>query len=50
MYNYSAVVEAMRLVGGDGIDGGEGGPFNPPVPLTVAKEIEKAIEPLYKYH
>ncbi|MEE3234370.1 MAG: dihydrodipicolinate synthase family protein [Candidatus Latescibacterota bacterium] len=50
MYNYSAVVEAMRLVGGDGIDGGEGGPFNPPVPMAVTKEIEKAIEPLHKYH
>ena len=50
MYNYSAVVEAMRLVGGDAIDGGEGGPFNPPVPMEVTKEIEKAIEPLYKYH
>ena len=50
MYNYSAVVEAMRQIGSDKIDGGEGGPFNPPVPKEVMKEIESAIEPLRKYH
>ena len=44
------VVEAMRQIGSDKIDGGEGGPFNPPVPKEVMKEIESAIEPLRKYH
>jgi dihydrodipicolinate synthase/N-acetylneuraminate lyase len=50
MYNYSAVVEAMHLVGSDAIDGGDGGPFNPRVPADVASEVAAAVEPLMKYH
>lgn len=49
-YNYSAVVEAMHLSGFDDIEGGEGGPFNPRVPKTVADEVKTAIEPLLAYH
>jgi dihydrodipicolinate synthase/N-acetylneuraminate lyase len=50
MYNYSAVVEAMHLLGSDAIDGGDGGPFNPRVPADVAREVAAAIEPLKQYH
>ena len=49
-YNYSAIVEAMRLSGFDDIVGGDGGPFNPRVPPTIAQEIEKAITPILGYH
>jgi len=50
MYNYSAVVEAMRLSGFADIDGGTGGPFNPPVPAGVSAEVEAAIAGLKEYH
>lgn len=50
IYNYAAVVEALRLSGFDDIEGGEGGPFNPRVSADVAKEIAQAIEPLLAYH
>lgn len=50
MYNYSAVVEAMRLSNFGDIDGGVGGPFNPPVPAAVSIEIEAAIAALKEYH
>jgi 4-hydroxy-tetrahydrodipicolinate synthase len=49
-YNYSAVVEAMHLSGFDDIAGGEGGPFNPRVPVEVAKEVAAAIGALLEYH
>ena len=49
-YNYSAVVEAMHKSDFDDIEGGEGGPFNPPVPAAVAEEVEAAIQPLLEYH
>jgi dihydrodipicolinate synthase/N-acetylneuraminate lyase len=50
MYNYAAVVEAMRLGGFGDVDGGEGGPFNAPVPPEVAREVEAAIEKIRHYH
>jgi dihydrodipicolinate synthase/N-acetylneuraminate lyase len=50
MYNYSAVVEAMNLSGFDDIVGGNGGPFNPPIPPDVSEEVKAAIEPLMEYH
>ena len=50
VYNYAAVVEAMHLSGFDDIEGGEGGPFNPRVPASVAEEIRCAIKPLLAYH
>jgi len=50
VYNYAAVVEALRLSGFDDVVGGEGGPFNPRVPAAVAAEIETAIAPLKAYH
>lgn len=50
MYNYAAVVEAMRLTGFDDIEGGEGGPFNPRVPADVAAEVAQAIAGLTAWH
>jgi dihydrodipicolinate synthase/N-acetylneuraminate lyase len=50
MYNYSAVVEAMHLGNFTDVDGGEGGPFNPRVPATVADEVKVALEDIVKYH
>lgn len=49
-YNYSAVVEAMNVSGFEDIVGGEGGPFNPPVPPSVADEVKAAVSDLRAYH
>jgi len=49
-YNYSAVVEAIRHAGWDDVVGGEGGPFNPPVPPEVSAEVETAISGILHYH
>ncbi len=50
MYNYSAVVEAMILGGFDDVVAGEGHPLNPRVPADVAREVEKALEPIREHH
>lgn len=50
IYNYSAVIEAMNQSGFDDIDGGEGAPFNPPVPADVRQEVAAAIEGLAEWH
>lgn len=50
VYNYAAVIEAMRLSGFDDIDPGEGGPFNPFPPADVSQRIAAAIEPILEYH
>jgi hypothetical protein len=44
------VVEAMHLSGYADIVGGEGGPFNPRVPMEVVEEVKAAIAPLSDYH
>ncbi len=49
-YNYSAVIEAMKLSGFKDIDPGEGGPFNPFPPADVSRRIASAIEDLLEYH
>ena len=49
-YNYSAVISAMEQSGFDDIDGGEGAPFNPPVPADIAREVKAAIADLAQYH
>jgi dihydrodipicolinate synthase/N-acetylneuraminate lyase len=49
-YNYSAVVEALRLGAWEDVEGGAGGPFNPPVPEAVSAEVRAAIEPILSYH
>lgn len=49
-YNYSAVISAMAQSGFDDIDGGEGAPFNPPVPAEIGREVLAAIADLAQYH
>ena len=49
-YNYSAVVEALKLGGWNDVEGGEGGPFNPRVPPAVAAEVKQAIDGILSYH
>ena len=49
-YNYSAVISAMAQSGFDDIDGGDGAPFNPPVPADIAREVQAAIADLAQYH
>lgn len=50
-YSYSAVVEAMRLGEFNDVVPGDGtAPFNPFVPLEVARRVEEAIVPLLQYH
>jgi dihydrodipicolinate synthase/N-acetylneuraminate lyase len=50
-YNYSAVVEAMKLSGFKDIEPGDGsGPFNPPTPPVIRERIKEAIKPLAQYH
>ncbi len=51
VYNYSAVVEAMRQSGFSDIEAGDcSGPFNPSVPPAVAEKVKQAIEGLAEYH
>lgn len=51
VYNYSAVVEAMRQCGFDDVQPGDcSGPFNPPVPAQVAADISRAVQGLAEYH
>ena len=51
VYNYSAVVEAMRLSGFTDIEGGDcSGPFNPPVPPEVSAQLAKIVPTLAAYH
>ena len=50
MYNYSAVVEALEIGGWDDVEAGEGGPFNPRVPTSVAAEVREAISGILEYH
>ncbi len=51
VYNYSAVVEAMRLSGFTDIVAGDcSGPFNPPVPPEVSQRIAATVKTLAQYH
>ncbi len=49
-YNYSAVMEAINCAGFDDVAGGSGGPFNPPVPPRIAREITRIMASLEHYH
>ena len=49
-YNYSAVMHAINCAGFDDVVGGSGGPFNPPVPPSVAREIEGIMAGIEHYH
>ena len=50
MYNYAAVVEAIRVAGFDDVVGGADAPFNATVPPDIAQEVRAAVEPLRPYH
>ncbi len=49
-YNYSAVMEAINCSAFDDVVGGSGGPFNPPVPAAIAREIARIMAALEQYH
>ena len=49
-YNYSAVMAAINCAGFDDVAGGEGGPFNPPVPAEIAAEIARIMARIEGYH
>ena len=49
-YNYSAVMEAIRIGGFDDLAAGSGGPFNPRVPAGIAREIERIVEQIRHFH
>jgi len=49
-YNYSAVMEAINRSGFDDVVGGGGGPFNPPVPPDIARQIERIMASIEHYH
>ncbi len=49
-YNYAAVQTAMEIVGFSDIDAGEGGPYNPPLPDEVRREVALAIAGLEDLH
>ena len=49
-YNYSAVMEAINCAGFDDVVGGGGGPFNPPVPPDIARQIERIMASIEHYH
>jgi dihydrodipicolinate synthase/N-acetylneuraminate lyase len=51
VYNYSAVVEAMQILGFADVEAGDGsGPFNPRVPPAIAERVKAAVEGLAQYH
>lgn len=51
VYNYSAVVEAMRLSGFTDIVAGDcSGPFNPPVPPEISARLVQTVKTLAEYH
>ena len=51
VYNYAAVVEAIRLSGFDDIVAGDGsGPFNPTVPPAISERIAATVKTLAEYH
>lgn len=50
VFNYSAVVEAMKISGFDDIEAGEGGPFNPRVPEAVKAQVEAAVKDIMDLH
>lgn len=51
VYNYSAVVEAMKILGFADVEAGDGsGPFNPPVPPAIRERVKEAVKGLADYH
>lgn len=51
MYNYSAVVEILSILGFDDVEPGDGsGPFNPRVPPAIRERLVQAAERIRPYH
>lgn len=51
IYNYSAVVEAMMILGFDDVEAGDcSGPFNPRVPAEIRERVKSAVQKLADYH
>jgi dihydrodipicolinate synthase/N-acetylneuraminate lyase len=51
IYNYSAVVEAMKILGFDDVEPGDcSGPFNPPVPPAIRARVKEAVKGLAEFH
>jgi dihydrodipicolinate synthase/N-acetylneuraminate lyase len=50
IHNYSAIVAALHLADFSDVEGGSGGPFNPPPSAEVLEQIRKAVDPLRAYH
>lgn len=50
IYNYSAVVEALKIAGFADVDPGDGGPFNAPPPPEIRERLCRIVERLRPYH
>jgi dihydrodipicolinate synthase/N-acetylneuraminate lyase len=50
IYNYSLVVEALKIAGFPDVDPGDGGPFNAPPPPEICERLVPIVERLRIYH
>jgi dihydrodipicolinate synthase/N-acetylneuraminate lyase len=50
IYNYSALLEALKIAGFPDVDPGEGAPFNAPPPPEIRARLVGIVERLRKYH
>ncbi len=50
IYNYSALVEALKIAGFSDVDPGDGGPFNAPPPPEIRQRLVPIVERLRIYH
>jgi len=49
-YNYSAIVEVLKMAGFDDVDAGDGGPFNAPPPPEICERLRALLPRLRPYH
>ncbi len=50
IYNYSALVEALKIAVFDDVEPGDGGPFNAPPPPEICARLERIVDRLRPYH
>jgi len=50
IYNYSLVVEALKIADFSDVDPGDGGPFNAPPPPEICERLVPIVERLRIYH
>ncbi|HMN29168.1 MAG TPA: dihydrodipicolinate synthase family protein [Caldilineaceae bacterium] len=51
VYNYSAVAEALMILGFADVEAGDcSGPFNPRVPPAIRERVREAVQHLAQYH